>query len=65
MRERPGSTLREPDWWRDQIAHCPEPTVYVVEIDNESHREALAEHMPLIVENGRAAAFGPCRKNGA
>jgi 4-amino-4-deoxy-L-arabinose transferase-like glycosyltransferase len=65
LRERPGSSLRPADWWRDDVRHCPEPTIYISKPRRTETRELLAEHMPLLVETSRYVAYGPCQPGGA
>jgi 4-amino-4-deoxy-L-arabinose transferase-like glycosyltransferase len=65
MREKPGSTLRPYDWWQDDARRCPEPTVYITKPRRTQTREVLAEHMPLLVETSRYAAYGPCQPGDA
>jgi 4-amino-4-deoxy-L-arabinose transferase-like glycosyltransferase len=55
-----GSPLRPADWWFDALTECPRPTVFVVRSDNTRVREALVTRAPLIMENRKYAAYGPC-----
>jgi 4-amino-4-deoxy-L-arabinose transferase-like glycosyltransferase len=59
LRELPGSTLRPRDWWREALARCSEPTVFVVYSYDQEERALLAS-LPLLFETQRYAAYGPC-----
>jgi hypothetical protein len=65
LRDRPGSTLRSLDWWRQEMTRCPEPTVYIASARRgwEVVHEALA-HLPLLYRNHHYAAYGPCGADG-
>jgi hypothetical protein len=60
LRERPGSTLKPAAWWRVALTHCEVSTVFVVESEERKLREELGAQLPLLVDTGRHAAFGPC-----
>jgi 4-amino-4-deoxy-L-arabinose transferase-like glycosyltransferase len=59
MRDAPGSPLAPADAWRDVLDECPAPTVFVVRSDAEPVRAELAA-LPLLLDDGRNAAYGPC-----
>jgi len=61
FRARPGSPLKPAESWREVLATCPEPTVFVARSGDRDIRAALAAHLPLIAEEGRFVAYGPCR----
>ena len=61
-RRRPDSPLKPAEYWRDVLAECRAPTVFVVHSDDGATRGAL-EALPLIDDDGRYAAYGPCRPN--
>ena len=55
----PGSPLLPADAWRDRLARCPEPTVFVARAGDEDGRAALSS-LPMIFADGHYAAYGPC-----
>ncbi|HVT57764.1 MAG TPA: phospholipid carrier-dependent glycosyltransferase [Thermoanaerobaculia bacterium] len=58
----PATPLRPPDWWRQALATCDRPWVFVVWSDDRQSREALeAAGMPRLLVTDRYAAYGPCR----
>jgi hypothetical protein len=56
----PGSTLRDPDWWREAAVTCPRPTVFVAKTDDTEASSFLAEALPLIAATRKYSAYGPC-----
>jgi 4-amino-4-deoxy-L-arabinose transferase-like glycosyltransferase len=61
LRAVPDSPLRPQDSWQDVLATCPQPTVFVIRAGNRTARLALAA-LPLLADDGRYAAYGPCRR---
>ena len=61
FRVRAGSPLKPAESWREVLATCPAPTVFVARSGDREIRAALAAHLPLIAEEGRFVAYGPCR----
>jgi len=59
LRVMPGSRLEPGDAWRPILAECPVATVFVVRSDASAIRADLAA-LPLILDDGRNAAYGPC-----
>jgi len=62
FRALPGSPLRPETWWRDALAACTEPTVFVAR-RRSAPDSALAAALPLLATggaDGRTAAYGPC-----
>jgi 4-amino-4-deoxy-L-arabinose transferase-like glycosyltransferase len=55
----PGSPLLPVDAWRDRLAGCPEPTVFVTRAGDRDVRAALSS-LPLLFADGHYAAYGPC-----
>jgi hypothetical protein len=55
-----GTTLRPADWWRGALAGCDRPRVFVVPSRDGAARAALAARAPLLHDDGRHAAYGPC-----
>ena len=59
LRVMPGSRLQPADAWRPILAECPVSTVFVVRSDASAIRADLSG-LPLILDDGRNAAYGPC-----
>jgi 4-amino-4-deoxy-L-arabinose transferase-like glycosyltransferase len=59
LRVLPGSRLQPGDAWRPMLEECPVATVFVVRSDASAIRTDLAR-LPLILDDGRNAAYGPC-----
>jgi len=59
-RDVPGSPLLPEGYWREALAHCPIPTVFVTTVANREARAELAA-LPLVADDGRYAAYGPCQ----
>jgi 4-amino-4-deoxy-L-arabinose transferase-like glycosyltransferase len=54
------SPVRNPDWWMDALIECTRPRVFIIDRANDSDRQLLGQRLPLIGENTRVAAYGPC-----
>lgn len=65
FRELPGSPLKRPDYWREQLARCQAPTVFVTRTGDAATRAALEAVIPLLAVEGRYAAYGPCAASSA
>jgi 4-amino-4-deoxy-L-arabinose transferase-like glycosyltransferase len=66
FRALPDSPLRPAGWWRDALAACATPTVFVAR-RGRAPAEELARTLPFIAAGGADAnflAFGPCRPAG-
>ncbi|HEX4632285.1 MAG TPA: glycosyltransferase family 39 protein [Gemmatimonadales bacterium] len=61
FRAVPGSPLLAADAWRDLLSHCPLPTVFIARAGDRDVRSTLHGHLPLLGEDARFAAYGPCR----
>jgi len=61
FRDRPGTPLLPALAWRTLLAQCPEPTVFVTHAGDREARGPLAAELTLLYEDGRYAAYGPCR----
>ncbi len=59
----PESPFRPADWWFDALTECIRPTVFVVRGNDTRVRRLLAARVPLIMENNRVAAYGPCGRS--
>jgi 4-amino-4-deoxy-L-arabinose transferase-like glycosyltransferase len=55
----PGSPLLAADAWRERLARCLEPTVFVTRAGDKDTRAVLAS-LPLLFSDGHFAAYGPC-----
>ena len=60
-RTLPGTPLRPADAWRDVLARCPRPTVFVTRSAEDRVPADLRAALPLLAVVGRYAAYGPCR----
>lgn len=60
LRALPDSPLRSENSWMDVLDSCPAPTVFVTRAGNASVRARLAA-LPLLIDDGHYAAYGPCR----
>jgi hypothetical protein len=60
-RALPGTSLLPADAWRDVLARCPRPTVFVTRASEERVPADLRASLPLLAVVGRYAAYGPCR----
>jgi len=60
-RDVPSSPLLPEGYWREALARCPVPTVFVATAANRDARQVLAAALPLLALDGHYAAYGPCR----
>lgn len=60
MRRVPASPLRPAGWWREALALCDRPRVFIVPRAGGALRDTLSAHLQLQVETGGLAAYGPC-----
>ena len=61
FRAVPGSPLLAADAWRDLLARCPLATVFIARASDRDVRATLHGRLPLLGEDVRFAAYGPCR----
>src|SRR5207249_3154198 len=54
------SPLLPAGYWREALARCPVPTVFVTTAANRETRSTLAAALPLLAADRRYAAYGPC-----
>src|SRR5881396_782646 len=54
------SPLLPAGYWREALARCPVPTVFVTTAANRETRSTLAAALPLLAADGHYAAYGPC-----
>lgn len=59
-RAYPGTPLRPADEWRLVLDHCDTPTVFIARAGDRETRAALAARLPLLAEDARFSAYGPC-----
>ena len=64
LRRVPGSPLRPADWWREALALCPRPRIFVTSTDDAAARNVLGAALPLRGETRKVAAYGPCGPSG-
>jgi hypothetical protein len=61
----PGSALEPADSWRERLARCRRPTVFVARADDARIRGLLEPQLPLLALEGHYAAYGPCAASSA
>jgi 4-amino-4-deoxy-L-arabinose transferase-like glycosyltransferase len=57
--------LKPADAWRERIAHCRTPTVFVARAGDVRFRTQLDSVLPLLAVEGHYAAYGPCAASSA
>ena len=65
FRALPGSPLKPADYWRERLARCPVPTVFVTRTGDARTRAELETVVPLLAVEGVYAAYGPCAASSA
>ncbi len=65
FRTDPTSPLKPADYWRDRIAHCQAPAVFVARAGDTRVRGELDRSLPLLAVEGHYAAYGPCAASSA
>jgi len=60
FRALPGSPLLPAEAWRDALARCATPTVFIARRGDTAGRATLGAALPLLAEDVRYAAYGPC-----
>lgn len=60
LRALPGTPLRPADWWREALATCSRPRVFVVATEASEAREHLAASLALLGVTRKFAMYGPC-----
>src|SRR5881396_1954388 len=65
FRTDPASPLKPADYWRDRIARCEAPTVFVARAGDTRVRGELDRSLPLLAVEGHYAAYGPCAASSA
>jgi 4-amino-4-deoxy-L-arabinose transferase-like glycosyltransferase len=61
LRDYPTSPLLPEGYWREALARCTVPTVFLTGAGHREARAALDAALPLLAADGRYAAYGPCR----
>ena len=61
FRASAGSPLLPSGYWREALARCLVPTVFLTEAGNRDARAVLDRALPLLAADGHYAAYGPCR----
>jgi len=56
-----GSPLLPVGYWREALARCPRPTVFLTGAGHREARAALGAALPLLAADDHYAAYGPCR----
>jgi 4-amino-4-deoxy-L-arabinose transferase-like glycosyltransferase len=65
LRAVPNSPLKPPDYWRERLADCRTPAVFVTRANDARIRAQLDTVLPLLAVEGRYAAYGPCAASSA
>ena len=65
FRSLPDSPLLPADAWRDALARCGAPTVFITRRGDAATRAILGAALPLLAEDSRYAAYGPCHPQAA
>ncbi len=60
-RTAPGSPLLPAGSWRDLLARCSVPTVFLTTAGDRAARAVLEAGLRLLAADGHYAAYGPCR----
>jgi 4-amino-4-deoxy-L-arabinose transferase-like glycosyltransferase len=60
-----GGPLKPAEYWRERVAHCRTPTVFVTRAGDARLRAELDRLLPLLAVEGRYAAYGPCAASSA
>jgi len=60
LRDLPGTPLRPPEWWREALASCGRPRVFVVPVDAGEPRDHLAASLAVLGVTRKFAMYGPC-----
>ena len=61
FRSIPGSPLLPAAYWREALARCPMPTVFLTGAGHREARATLAAALPLLAADDHYAAYGPCQ----
>jgi len=56
-----GSPLLPAGYWREALARCPLPTVFLTGAGHREARAALGAALPLLAADDHYAAYGPCQ----
>jgi len=65
FRAVPGSPLRPAEYWREVLARCTQPTVFITRTGDTATRAVLDATLTLLAVQGRYAAYGPCAASSA
>jgi len=60
-RDISSSPLLPAGYWREVLARCPVPTVFLTTAGDRDARAVLGAALPLLAADGHYAAYGPCR----
>jgi len=61
FRSIPGSPLLPEGYWREALARCFMPTVFLAGAGHRAVRATLGATLPLLAADDHYAAYGPCR----
>ena len=65
LRAGPNSPLKPADYWREVLARCPQPTVFVTRTGDAPTRAALDSSLTVLAVQGRYVVYGPCAASSA
>ena len=65
FRAVPGSPLKPAAYWREVMARCPTPTVFITRTGDAPTRAALDSTFSVLAVQGRYVAYGPCAASSA
>jgi len=57
----PGSTLHPAEAWKEDLATCSQPTIFVLKPKREERALLEAAGLPLLAQDDDLIAYGPCR----
>ena len=60
FRSLAGSPLLPAGYWREALARCPMPTVFLTGAGHREARATLGAALPLLAADDHYAAYGPC-----
>jgi 4-amino-4-deoxy-L-arabinose transferase-like glycosyltransferase len=61
LRQIPGTTLRDGEWWTEAVLECREGRVFVARNVDGAATRRLQTRLPLLLTTRKYAVFGPCR----
>jgi hypothetical protein len=66
MAKSGSTTVHEAGWWYRSLRSCPQPLIFLFgNRYGEERRTLAAAGLPVLYEDGRLTAMGPCTPDGA